>query len=81
MLLPDKHIRISESVLGIAGLVLQSLKTSKSFDQLVAKISKDQSEQSWPGDYSVESIALALCFLHSIEAVDVTNNGDLVKCD
>ena len=81
MLLPDKHIRISESVLGIAGLVLQSLKTSKSFDQLVAKISKDQSEQSWPGGYSVESIALALCFLHSIEAVDVTNNGDLVKCD
>jgi len=81
MLLPDKHIRISESVLGIAGLVLESLPAAISFDQLMAAVTKKQAEQKWPGEYSVESIALALCFLHSIDTVDVTDDGELIKCD
>ena len=80
MLLPDKHIRISESILGIAGLVLDSLQQSSSFDELVTRVSKYQAEQKWPSEYSVESITLALCFLHSIDAVEVTVSGELVKC-
>jgi hypothetical protein len=80
VLLPDKHITISESLLGLAALILTVLEESMSFDSLLAKVAKEFETPSWPAFHNAESVCLALCFLHSIGVVDVESNGDLFRC-
>lgn len=80
MLLPDKHILISESILGLAGLVLSHLSTGTTFDSLWRVVREQLDTPSWPANHDVQNFVLALCFLHSIGAVDVSANGELSKC-
>ena len=81
MLLPDKHIRISESLLGLAALALASLKERHSFDSLMALLSSKFETPDWPAFHNVESVSLALCFLYSVGLVDVDTNGVIYRCD
>ena len=80
MLLPDKHIRIAESILGVAGLVVATIKQPTSLDELMVKLSPVFDTPKWPASHGVESVVMALCFLNSIGVVDVTATGDLVRC-
>ena len=80
MLLPDKHIKISESLLGLAALVLESLTKPLSFDALMASFSSKFETPEWPAFHNAESVCLALCFLHSIGLVDVATDGELYRC-
>ena len=80
MLLPDKHIRIAESILGVAGLVLATIKEPMSLDELMASLSPVFDTPKWPAAHGVESVVMALCFLNSIGVIDVTSTGDLVRC-
>ena len=81
MLLPDKHLRLSESVLGFAGLVLSCLAKPVSFDQLWKRVKHQQDNGTWPATHGAENLVLALCFLFSIGVIDVTYGGELFKCD
>ena len=80
MLLPNKHLRISESVLGFAGLVLSLTQKPLSFDSLWKKVQEKLASPEWPATHGVENFALSLCFLFSIGALDVTPNGELFRC-
>lgn len=80
MLLPDKHIKISESLLGLAALILESLTETLSFDSLVASLSAKFETPEWPAFHNAESVCLALCFLHTIGLVDVADDGVLFRC-
>lgn len=81
MLLPDKHLRIAESVLGFAGLVLSLIPKPLPFDSLWKRVQEKLTSREWPAAHGVENFALALCFLFSIGAVDVSPNGELFRCD
>lgn len=80
MLLPDKHVRISESLLGLGALIISNLRSPKSFDTLVATLQPIFSTDEWPAPHTSESICLALCFLYAIGIVDVSEKGDLFIC-
>ncbi len=80
MLLPDKHITICESLLGLSALILTTLEESRSFDSLLAMVAKECETPRWPAFHNAESVCLALCFLHSVGLVDVETNGDLFRC-
>ena len=80
MLLPDKHLRLSESVLGFAGLVLSLVVKPITFDQLWKRVQEQQECGSWPVAHGTENFVLALCFLFSIGTVDVTPGGELFRC-
>lgn len=81
MLLPDKHILICESILGLAGLVLSQLRTSATFDSLWQRVRGQLDTPAWPANHDVENFSLALCFLHAVGAIDVSAEGELVRCD
>jgi len=81
VLLPDKHLRIAESVLGFAGLVLSLIPKPLPFDSLWKRVQEKLTSREWPAAHGVENFALALCFLFSIGAVDVSPNGELFRCD
>jgi hypothetical protein len=80
VLLPDKHLRISESVLGFAGLVLSLVSKPVPFDSLWKSVQEKLESPEWP-KHGVENFALALCFLFSIGSLDVSSKGELFRCD
>lgn len=80
MLLPDKHLRLSESVLGFSALVLSQISAPEPFDSVWRRVEKVLGTPKWPAVHGVEDFVLALCFLHSVGAVDVSAGGELFRC-
>jgi len=80
VLLPDKHLRLSESILGFAGLVLSLVAGPMPFDALWKRVREQTDTAAWPASQAVEDFVLALCFLYSIGAVDVSSDGELFRC-
>ena len=80
MLLPDKHIRLSESILGLAGLTVSTLRRPMTFDILWKRVAEQLDSSTWPATHGVDNFDLALGFLFAIGAVDVSSNGELFRC-
>jgi hypothetical protein len=81
VLLPDKHIRLGESILGLGTLVLTYLDRPVAFDELMAKLETKFETSDWPAYHNAETVTLALCFLHSTGLVEVSAEGDVYRCD
>lgn len=81
MLLPDKHVKIGESILGLAALVMANVEEPIAFDNLMAVLTPKFETPEWPAYHNTETVSLALCFLYSVGLVDVTSEGDLHRCD
>lgn len=81
MLLPEKHIRISESILGLGGFVLSSLDHPKTVDTVWEELQKARSLGEFPSYHSFENLVLAVDFLFAIGTVITLQNGKLTKCD
>ena len=81
MLLPDKHISIGESILGLAALVVANLDEPLPFDSLMAVLTPKFETSEWPAFHTTQTVSLALCFLYSVGMVDVTPAGDIYRCD
>lgn len=80
MLLPDKHIKVGESILGLAALVASRLGEPMTFDALMRVLEEDLDSPRWPAFHTAESVSLALCFLYSIGFVDVMSGGEVYRC-
>ena len=81
VLLPDKHLRLSECVLGLAGLVLSDIVRPIRFDTLWAKVRNQTGIPEWPAVHGVEDFVLALCFLYSVGLIEVSSDGEIFRCD
>lgn len=76
-LLPEKHVRTSESLLGLGALVLASLeRNSKSLDALWTDLKQHEAvKQRVHGSVSLDSVVLAIDFLFAIGALRLNNEG------
>jgi len=81
VLLPDKHVKIGESILGLAALVVVNLERPLAFDKLMAVLSPKFETPEWPAYHNTETVSLALCFLQLAGLIEVTPEGDLYRCD
>ena len=81
MLLPDKHIRIAESLIGVGGYILDALKTSRTIDELWKDFEKINNSDAFPAYHSFENLILSVDFLFSIGAVNEDSQGNLFRCD
>ena len=80
MLLPDKHIRIAESLLGLGSFILESLVIPKTVDELWDDFKRFHENKELPGFVSFENIILAIDFLFAIGAVTENQEGKLCRC-
>jgi len=78
MILPSKHIKFSQSILGLSGFLLDILREPKSIDELWSKYSK-ASIKRFPSFHDFDNIVLAVNLLYMIEAIEITEEGKLVK--
>ena len=80
MLLPDKHISLAESLLGIGAFVLGQLDVPRSMDDIYNRVKRANESEELPAFHNFESVTLAVLFLYMVGAVEMTNSGDVRRC-
>ena len=79
MLIPTKHLRISESIVGLGSFVLESLSKPKSIDDLWKEFQQAYIDKKYPSYHSYEELVLAIVFLYSIGVIFETDSDKLTK--
>ena len=80
MLLPNKHIRLADSLIGLGSFVLEALEQPKSIDALWKEFKETVNSKHFPAHHSFENLILAVDFLYSIGAVVEDKHGRLTLC-
>ncbi|MDR6524585.1 ABC-three component system middle component 6 [Variovorax atrisoli] len=81
MLLPDKHIRIAESLLGLGTFVLEALRTPRTMDELWATLQRDVNDGTYPAHQTLENLVLSIDVLFAMGAVEMSDSGALQRCN
>lgn len=76
MFSPQKHIRLSESILGLGANVLSLLSRPLSPEQIYDRLKSANLLVS----HDFEHIILALDFLYACGAIELNEQGKIVKC-
>lgn len=77
MILPSKHIRLSESLLGLGGILLTITKEPVTVDDIWFKYSQiNNSKNKFPAYHNFDNVILALNYLFLIGAIEI-NNGKI----
>ncbi|XOB66506.1 ABC-three component system middle component 6 [Deferribacteres bacterium DY0037] len=77
--MPTKHIKFSESLLGLGSYILTLLTSPKSVDELWDELCIDIENGVYHTKHSFDSFIMALLVLYSIEQIN-ENDGVLLKC-
>lgn len=80
MILPDKHITMAESILGLGAVLLSHLGDAHSIDRLYEMIKLDIESGKLPAHHDLDSVMLSILFLYSIGAIEATNSGGVRRC-
>jgi hypothetical protein len=80
MLIPNKHINNSKSLLGLGCFIIETLSTPKTVDEIWNLFRKSREEERYATSHSFDSIILAIGFLFSIGIIDENNSGKIFKC-
>jgi hypothetical protein len=81
MLLPDKHITLAESILGLGAFVLgELLERPQSIDRLYKQMSEASESPALPAYHDFDALILAIIFLYSVGALELTESGGLQLC-
>jgi hypothetical protein len=77
MLMPKKHIRLSESIIGLAGFLLPYLKEKRTIDFLWKEVKNANVTHTLPATHSFDNLVLAIDFLYMIGAIICDSEGGL----
>lgn len=78
MILPSKHLRFSESLLGLGGVLLTFIKEPVTIDDIWLKYSEiNNTKNKFPAYHSFDNIILALDYLYLIGAIEINNVGKI----
>ena len=75
-ILPHKHVRFSESLLGIAGFIKQRLNQPRTVDELYTTVESEAKE--WPSRPSFTEVVLAVDVLFAIKLVRESSDGRII---
>lgn len=80
MLLPDKHVSLAESLVGLGSFLLAQLDRPASVDTLHKRLIKAERIGAFPAYHDFDAVLLTVLFLHAIGAVELTADGDVRRC-
>ena len=81
MLLPAKHIKLSESLIALGAFVLKFLDKPKNIDQVWAEIKQINNTSFLPSNHSYDNFLLSLDYLFTIGIIDINKKGELILCN
>lgn len=78
MILPTKHIRFSESLLGLSGIILNLISEPMTIDEIWYKYSEiNNSKNKFPSYHNFDNLVLATNCLFLIGAIEIDSKGKL----
>ena len=80
MLLPNKHISLAESLVGLGAYLLSQLDRPVSVDGLHERVIGAERIGAFPAYHDFDTVLLAVLFLYAIGAVELTPEGDVRRC-
>jgi hypothetical protein len=76
--MPTKHIRFSESLLGLSGIILNILSEPMTVDEIWYKYSEiNNSKNKFPAYHNFDNLVLATNCLFLIGAIEIDSKGKL----
>jgi len=81
MILPSKHIRFSESLFGLGGILIGFLSSPKTIDELWNKYSKVNNTKKFPAYHDFDNVVLALDYLFVVGVIDINEKGKITLCN
>ena len=82
MVLPRKHIKLSESLIGVAAFILdQNLNNPISIDDLWDELRVYMQDGRFPRMHSIDDLVLAIDILYALGFVDGDLQGKVKLCD
>ncbi len=79
MIIPTKHTRFPESLLGFGAYLLKKIDGVKSIDSLWIEYQHDLGTNKYSAKHSFDALLLTLVFLHSIGVVE-EKDGGVIRC-
>lgn len=80
MLLPEKHITLAESIIGLGAYVLQALDKPRTLDYLFRQTRILTESGELPAFHDFDSVTLTVVFLYSVGLVENTDSGAIRRC-
>lgn len=78
MLLPSKHINISESIFGLSAYLLKIImEEPKNIDQIWYDFNKINNTENFPVYHSFDNVIIALDYLYLIGLIDIKNKDKI----
>lgn len=81
MLLPDKHVTLAESLLGLGAFLIEQLDRPRTIDSLYQRVLKAREDRSLPAFHDLDSVILAAAFLYAVGAIEADATGAIALCD
>lgn len=78
MIIPKKHIKLNESIVGISGILITMIKGVCNIDELFIALKKDK---RIPKYISFDDFLIIINFLYIINLINSDNNGGIYLCD
>ncbi|PGU13421.1 hypothetical protein COD21_02320 [Bacillus cereus] len=79
MILPQKHITLSESLFGFGGYILELLSEPKSIDMLWEEFSYSMEKGEYPFGHSFDNLVLVIDYLYIIDAIKIDRGRIFIK--
>ncbi|MGE3407555.1 MAG: ABC-three component system middle component 6 [Pirellulales bacterium] len=80
MILPNKHIRLSESLLGVGAFVLSHCTKPRTVDSLWYALGEAYDSGQFPAYHTFDNLLLSIAFLYSIGAIEMIDDGRVQRC-
>ncbi len=78
MILPKKHIKLSESLFALGALVIEQIDNPKTVDEIWDNISQKQDVISSANNF--DNLILTLDYLFSLGIITLNQKGGITKC-
>lgn len=80
MILPQKHIKVSESIFGLGSVIIELIQKPKTFDDLWNDFQRINNTKNIPSLHSLDNFVMALTFLFIIGAIQEGEKGVIKLC-
>lgn len=81
MILPEKHIKLSESLFGLGGVLLNLVQEPIYIDDLWKQFEEINNTDIMPANHSFDNFILALDYLFIINAINTNQEGKIYLCN
>lgn len=80
MLLPSKHLKLAESIIGYGAYLLALIEKPQNLDLLWNKYENETEVGNYPAKHTYETFVLTIGYLFAIGALEVDSKGNISLC-